>query len=219
MKTLINFYFPDRGFSLTYKLADDANLVLSKYGEFLYDHLIIFAPSVEEFGGSLSVESITEFIDGGGNVLVAGKSVLLKLLVILIKLFNWDVYFLGNSNSGDVLRELASECGVEIDEEGASVIDHLNYDVSDQGKHTLIIADTENLIKAPVIVGDGNTSPLLYQGTGLVADKENPLVLQILTASNSAYSYIPDQAIKEVWIGEWNHRKWMMSAFIYVCIC
>ncbi|KAL0268989.1 UNVERIFIED_CONTAM: hypothetical protein PYX00_010744 [Menopon gallinae] len=164
----------ERGFTLTYKAADDPTLVLSKYGEFLYEHLIIFAPSVEEFGGSLSVESITEFIDGGGNVLVAGSS-----------------------NSGDVLRELASECGVELDEEGASVIDHLNYDISDQGKHTLIISEAENLINAPIIVGDKNVPPLLYQGTGLVADKENPLVLQILTASSSAYSYIPDQPIKE----------------------
>lgn len=52
---------------LTFKSADDASLVLSKYGEFLYEHLIIFAPSVEEFGGSVSVETITEFIDGGGK--------------------------------------------------------------------------------------------------------------------------------------------------------
>lgn len=96
---------------MTFKLADDANLVLSKYGEFLYDHLIIFAPTVEEFGGALSVDAITEFIDGGGNVLVAGSSM-----------------------SGDILRELASECGFEIDEEGAAVIDHLNYDASDSGK-------------------------------------------------------------------------------------
>ena len=59
--------FAERGYSLTFKSADDANLVLSKYGEFLYAHLIIFAPSVEEFGGSLSVETITEFIDGGGK--------------------------------------------------------------------------------------------------------------------------------------------------------
>lgn len=164
----------ERGYSLTFKSADDANLVLSKYGEFLYQHLIIFAPSVEEFGGSLSVEAITEFIDGGGNVLVTGSS-----------------------SSGDVLRELASEVGFEVDEEGASVIDHLNYDVNDLGKHTLIVADAENLIDAPVITGSRNIPPLLYQGTGLVADRENPLVLQILSAQSSAYSYIPDEQIKE----------------------
>lgn len=163
----------DQGYSVTFKSADDASLVLSKYGEYLYENLIIFAPSVEEFGGSVSVEAIAEFIDGGGNVLVAGSSL-----------------------SGDILRELASECGFEIDEEGSHVIDHLNYDVSDDGKHTLIVADTKNLIDSPVIVGSRNIPPLLYKGTGLIADSRNPLVLQLLTAESSAYSYPLDKAIK-----------------------
>ena len=74
----------DMGFSLTYKSADDSSIVLKKYGAFLYDHLVLFAPSVEEFGGTLSVEGVTEFIDAGGNVLIAG-----------------------NSLTGDVLREVA----------------------------------------------------------------------------------------------------------------
>jgi len=51
------------GFELTFKVADDSGLVLKKYGEFLYDHLIIFAPTVEEFGGAISPEAITEFVD------------------------------------------------------------------------------------------------------------------------------------------------------------
>ncbi|XP_066596802.1 dolichyl-diphosphooligosaccharide--protein glycosyltransferase 48 kDa subunit [Prorops nasuta] len=164
----------DRGYVLTFKLADDANLLLSKYGEFVYQHLIIFAPTVEELGGALSVEAITDFIDGGGNVLIAGSS-----------------------QSGEVLHELASECGFEVDEEGAAVIDHMNFDISDQGQHTLIVADPANLIDAPIIVGDKNISPLLYKGTGLIADAENPLVLRLLTASRSAYSYVPDQLVKE----------------------
>ncbi|XP_046820250.1 dolichyl-diphosphooligosaccharide--protein glycosyltransferase 48 kDa subunit [Vespa crabro] len=164
----------DAGYSLIFKLADDANLQLSKYGEYLYQHLIIFAPSIEEFGGSLSVDAITDFIDGGGNVLVAGSS-----------------------QSGDALRELASECGFEIDEEGASVIDHMNYDVSDSGYHTMIVANPTNLIDASVIVGSKNIPPLLYEGTGLIADANNPLLLRLLTAANSAYSYNPNNPIKE----------------------
>ncbi|KAL7288834.1 hypothetical protein TKK_0016810 [Trichogramma kaykai] len=162
------------GYTLTFKLADDANLVLSKYGEHLYDHLIIFAPTVEEFGGSMSVETITDFIDGGGNVLVAGSS-----------------------QTGDALRDLASESGFEIDEVGTSVIDHMNYDVSDYGRHTKIVAEPSQLIDAPVIVGDRKVSPLLYQGTGLIADPDNPLVLKLLTASSSAYSYHPDKPVKD----------------------
>ncbi|XP_076651862.1 dolichyl-diphosphooligosaccharide--protein glycosyltransferase non-catalytic subunit Ost48 [Halictus rubicundus] len=164
----------DSGYTLTFKLADDANLLLTKYREYLYEHLIIFAPTVEEFGGALSVETITDFIDGGGNVLVAGSS-----------------------QSGDVLHELASECGLEIDEEGSAVIDHLNYDKSDNGYHTKIIAEPSNLIDAPVIVGNKNIQPLLYKGTGLLADTDNPLILRLLTASSSAYSYNPLNPVKD----------------------
>lgn len=169
------FSTTERGYKLTYKLADDSNLILSKYGEYLFKNLIIFAPSVEEFGGDLSVEKIAQFIDDGGNVLVAGSSA-----------------------AGDALRELALECGFEVDEEGASVIDHLNYDISDAGDHTTIVASPENLIKSSVVVGDAKkVSPLLYRGTGLLADRENPLVLQVLSADSTAYSYAPDNAIKE----------------------
>lgn len=164
----------ERGFKLTFKLADDAGLIIAKYGEYLYKNLIIFAPSVEEFGGDLSVEKLTQFVDDGGNVLVAGSD-----------------------TSGDALREFASECGFEVDEEGASVIDHLNYDISDSGDHTTILADSKNLINSPVIVGSKDVNPLLYKGTGLLADKENPLVLQLLTADSTAYSYIPENPIKE----------------------
>nr|CAG4646231.1 EOG090X05EE [Macrothrix elegans] len=164
----------DRGYTLTFKPADDSNLLLAKYGNYLYKNLIIFSPSVEEFGGSLSVEAITKFVDDGGNVLIAGSTA-----------------------TGDVLREITAECGFEIDEEGAAVIDHLNYDVKDQGKHTLIVADPANLIDAPMIVGSKKTSPFLYRGTGLISDKENPLVLEILTASSTAYSYKPDAPVEE----------------------
>ena len=118
-------------------------------------------------------QAVSEFIDNGGNVLVAG-----------------------NSQTGDILREIASECGFEADEEGNSVIDHLNFDVKDEGKHTLIVADG-GLIDTPAIVGNKPTHPLLYQGTGLIVDPTNPLVLEILTASSSAYCHNPDKAITE----------------------
>uniref|UniRef100_A0A034WTU4 Dolichyl-diphosphooligosaccharide--protein glycosyltransferase 48 kDa subunit n=1 Tax=Bactrocera dorsalis TaxID=27457 RepID=A0A034WTU4_BACDO len=164
----------ERGFKLVYKLADDSGLVLSRYGEYLYKNVIIFAPSVEEFGGDLSVEKLTEFVDDGGNVLVAASE-----------------------QSGDALREFASECGFEVDEEGASVIDHLNYDVSDVGDHTTILTSARNLIDAPIIVGAKKSAPLIYRGTGLLADKENPLVLHLLSAESTAYSYNPEQTVKE----------------------
>ena len=163
----------DAGFDLTYKVADDSGLQIKKYGQYLYEHIIVFAPSVEEFGGDLSAEAITEFIDDGGNILIAA-----------------------NSNVGEVLREVASEVGFEIDEDGTAVIDHLNYDAKDQGKHTLVVADPKNLIKSDKIVGKAS-APMLYRGVGLLVDQENPLVMEILTGSSTSYSHNPDTMIKE----------------------
>ena len=60
----------------------------------------------------------------------------------------------------------------------------------------MVVADTGNLIQSPPIVGE-KLNPLLYQGTGLVADHNNPLVIEILTASYSAYSHNPDEPITE----------------------
>ena len=60
------------------------------------------------------------------------------------------------------------------------------------------MADPANLIKSDKIVGDAKTmAPILYEGTGLIVDQENPLVLEILTASSTAYSHNPDEPITE----------------------
>uniref|UniRef100_A0AC11CHD1 Dolichyl-diphosphooligosaccharide--protein glycosyltransferase non-catalytic subunit n=1 Tax=Ovis aries TaxID=9940 RepID=A0AC11CHD1_SHEEP len=224
----------DRGFVLTFKTADDPSLSLIKYGEFLYDNLIIFSPSVEDFGGNINVETISAFIDGGGSVLVAASSDIgesgpgacgvshrfsRELGALHLETAKW-AFAAGRwgsparvgrhcsalspscasrdqSRGGDPLRELGSECGIEFDEEKTAVIDHHNYDVSDLGQHTLIVADTENLLKAPTIVGKSSLNPILFRGVGMVADPDNPLVLDILTGSSTSYSFFPDKPITQ----------------------
>ena len=46
---IVDFYLfcSDQGFVLTFKTADDTSLALIKYGEYLYDNLVLFSPSVE----------------------------------------------------------------------------------------------------------------------------------------------------------------------------
>jgi oligosaccharyltransferase complex subunit beta len=162
-----------RGHELAFRMADNANLALTRYGERLYDNLIIFAPSVEEFGGDVSVQSILQFIDDGGNVLVGASSTI-----------------------GSPLRELASDCGVEFDEEKTFVIDHLHYDVSDpDGQHTLIVAD--DLSSNKLLVGDAVGKPVLFRGVGMTFDAANPLAMTVLRGSPSSYSFFPDEKMKE----------------------
>ncbi|CAG9531793.1 unnamed protein product [Cercopithifilaria johnstoni] len=166
----------ERGHQLTIKAADDQTLALTKYDEHLYDHLIIFAPGVDEFGGTISVKAITSFIDNGGNVLVtAGTRV------------------------GDALHDLAAENGFEFDEDRTAVIDHLNYDtVLDEGDHTTIVADPSSLLSAPMIIGKTRqVNPVLFRGVALIADKTNQLRLEILSASTTAYSFNPREKVEE----------------------
>ena len=47
MLIFLYFFFTDRGFDLTFKTADDPGLKLANYGEYIYEHLVLFCPSVE----------------------------------------------------------------------------------------------------------------------------------------------------------------------------
>lgn len=66
----------------------------------------------------IKVEDVLSFVDAGHNVLLAASP-----------------------SISDNIREIASQCNIEFDEEETYVIDHSNYDVSDRdGDHTLIVA-------------------------------------------------------------------------------
>jgi len=160
----------DRGYKLTFALADDPELSLSAHGEFKYDNIIIFAPGVEEFGGAVTSSTFIEFIDRGGNLLVAT-----------------------DSSIGDPIREIASECGVEFDEDGTYVIDHTNYDLSDNsGDHTLIVSD--KISQTPILTGN-TKGKALFRGVGALVNPENPLLVSVLTGSGSSYSYSPEKPV------------------------
>ncbi|XP_012464237.1 dolichyl-diphosphooligosaccharide--protein glycosyltransferase 48 kDa subunit [Gossypium raimondii] len=158
-----------RGFDLDFKLTDDPKIALQRYGQYLYDALILFCPSVERFGGSVDVAAIINFVDSGHDLIIAA-----------------DV------NASDLIREIATECGVDFDEDpSAMVIDHTGYAVSEtEGDHTLIASD--DFIKSDVIIGSKKIeAPVLFQGIGHSLNPVNSLVLKVLSASPSAYSANP----------------------------
>lgn len=165
-----------RGFQVTFKLADDADLALSKYNEYMYDQLILFCPNVVEFGGTVTTKAVIDFVDAGGNVLVAA-----------------------NSQLSDPIKEIAGECGVEFSDEDTFVIDRFNSDVNDDGHDTLVVADNEYLINNKMIVGDKakSGSPFLYKGIGMTVDPENPLLIEVLTGSPTSYTYNPESSIAD----------------------
>lgn len=168
----------DRGYTLTFMRADAADLALTKFGEYLYDQLIFFAPSVSQLGGSVDVRKIMDFVASGRSLIVAASH-----------------------QVGDVARELAAECGIDFDDEGTFVIDHVHYDASDaQGEHTLIVAD-DFLSGAEVIFGGkAKPAPVLFRGVShaLVSADPDGLLLEVLSASSTAYSHNPHLAVGEL---------------------
>ncbi|XP_022148606.1 dolichyl-diphosphooligosaccharide--protein glycosyltransferase 48 kDa subunit isoform X1 [Momordica charantia] len=158
-----------RGFELDFKLADDPKISLQRYGHYFYDALILFSPTIDRFGGSVDLAAILDFVDSGHDLILAA-----------------------DSNASELIREIATECGVDFDEDPAAVvIDHTSYAVSEtEGDHTLIASD--NLIKSNVIVGSQKIeAPVLFQGIGHTLNPANSLVLKALSASPSAYSANP----------------------------
>ncbi|XP_047071389.1 dolichyl-diphosphooligosaccharide--protein glycosyltransferase 48 kDa subunit isoform X2 [Lolium rigidum] len=158
-----------RGLDLEFRLADDPKLSLHRYGQYLYDGLVLFAPSTPRFGGSVDQNAVLEFIDAGHDMILAA-----------------------DSSASDLIRGIATECGIEFDEDPeAMVIDHINYASTEvEGDHTLIAGD--DLIQSDVILGSKKIeAPVLFRGIGHAVNPSNSLVLKVLSASPSAYSANP----------------------------
>jgi len=174
-KIHILFFFhslQERGHQLTFKHIYDEENTLDKYGEYLYDNLVLFAPSAQDLGERINPDLVIKFVDSGRNLLVAV-----------------------NSNISEPIREIANECGVDFDEEQTAVIDHVNFDASDdQGRHTLVALSNINVI--PVITGNP-IAPILFSGVGHAASEGSRLLFRILTGAQTTFSANPTSVVTE----------------------
>eukprot|EP01113_Clastostelium_recurvatum_P002622 TRINITY_DN1110_c0_g1_i1.p1 TRINITY_DN1110_c0_g1~~TRINITY_DN1110_c0_g1_i1.p1 ORF type:complete len:432 (-),score=111.58 TRINITY_DN1110_c0_g1_i1:76-1371(-) len=148
----------ERGYSLKYQELKGSEAVkLSKFGQFEYDHVILFAPSAD-----IDSDEFIEFVDHGGNLLIGA-----------------------NSDVSDSVREVASACGIDLDDTDTIVVDHVNFEAQDyDSKHTLIIADQD--ASASLILGEAKVAPVLFRGVGAKV-RDHALNYPLLKASPSAY--------------------------------
>jgi len=154
------------GIRLRFMQATSTNVNFMKYDQAKYDHLIIFAPTIDEFGGGIKSEDVIEFIDQGHNVLIAT-----------------------NSQSGAAAADIAALVGIEVDSAPAAVIDHFSNDGSSQ------LIKASQLIDSELIVGKKTGKPVLFRGIGLAADASNSLVIPILAGNPTSYSADPAKPV------------------------
>ena len=115
------------------------------------------------FGGQLGISNVIDFINKGGNVLLATSSEI-----------------------SDAIRDLTYEFSADFDEAGTSVIDHFHSTADDP---TLIAASkfVGNDVAVPTFVREG--PPVLFRGVGHRLTSKNPLMQPILTGEKTCYSY------------------------------
>jgi oligosaccharyltransferase complex subunit beta len=173
-----SLFFSDlssRGHILSFYQTESPNLALKKYGENLYDNIVFFSPSAESFS-SISFDDISEFVQEGGNVLVAGQK-----------------------RVSDSVRDLLESFGIAVDKKDTEVIDHFeSHEGLDHSRqHTVV--QVKNAIVSPVVLGDFNAaaSPVLFKGVGHKINKDNILAVRILKGNPSTYSYFPSKSISD----------------------
>jgi oligosaccharyltransferase complex subunit beta len=165
----------ERGYVLSYSTVDEDSVAFKSFGEWNYDHLILFAPSTPELPTGLSAKTILDFIDDGRNVLVVG-----------------------GTEIGKPLRDIASDCNVEFDEEGTFVIDHFNFERQDDGQHTLLAVDPANVVASSIIFEQPIDAPILFKGIGQDIEEDSALLFSVLHGSSSSYSHNPEEPVEDL---------------------
>jgi oligosaccharyltransferase complex subunit beta len=154
-----------RDHTLTFAHPYDDHLRLIKHSQPLYDNLILFTDQMEDFGETITLDSLIQWVDDGHNLVLV-----------------WG------GNVSEPVRLLGYELGVVIGEDEEYVVDHFHVEqgrdrVEGRGDHSFIT--TTNLIDAEVMTGikDGDVTPIVWHGL--------PHTLSLSSSSTSHSLYIP----------------------------
>jgi oligosaccharyltransferase complex subunit beta len=153
----------NRGHTLTFREPKE-NPSLKHFDKYMYDNLIIFAPTAEDLGSSINLRGLLDFVDSGRNVLVGA-----------------------GTNVSGIIEDFANECGVDFDDRLSVVYDHQHVAPLDSGFHTVITASN---LQAPTIIVPPLAGPIVYEGIAHAVNPVSPLLLPLLRASSTAYSYL-----------------------------
>jgi oligosaccharyltransferase complex subunit beta len=157
------------GFELSFYRVGSEEVELDLFGDYLYDNVIMFVPSHDEFG-SLQIGNLHDFLQQGGNLLLATSPEL-----------------------SETVRSFAASCGIEFDSYGSQVIDHLSYspDQDTQLAHTAVSTSSflPNKLVLPKI--NRTPSPVVFRGVGHAVDTSSILSVPLLTGNPSSYSADP----------------------------
>ncbi|CAM9800687.1 unnamed protein product, partial [Phaeothamnion confervicola] len=163
----------ERGHEVTVRVAGEGAtpVALAKYGEYMYDNLILLAPLLNETTPGVRVSDVMGFTESGGNVIAAG-----------------DV------DMGLTVRALGALSGIEFDRPGTRVIDHFGRASLLPGAVGGVAAVTSRLLLGAYLDG-GAAKPVFYSGVGHAIESDNIQAVVVLKGSGTAYTADPSRPI------------------------
>ena len=161
------------GYELTFKMVNDMSIDFTNYGEYIYDNMIFFAPSVKEITSKsdVTIEKILKFIDDGHDLMI-----------------------FGSSDAGEFVRNLVNEFGVDFDDYSSQVKDsiYLHLDSKKINSQLLNLKDDEIILSNNIIDVSTIFKPpkgyILYKGIGMDVDPQNKYIFPILKGDKNTYS-------------------------------
>lgn len=150
------------GAELDVRCSSNSSLQLRSWDTWLYSNVIFLHPDATELGGAIDFGQFVEFVEGGGNLMLAV-----------------------DSSISEALRELASDLGVDIEPSGASVIDHFSFWPEDPSHRTVLASD---YLPSEAMWGRTPQAAVTFRGIGMSVSPDSTMANIVLHAGPAAYS-------------------------------
>lgn len=151
------------GAQLDVRRSGNSTLQLQHWDTWLYSNIILLHPNVTELGGAADIGQLLEFVEKGGNLLLAV-----------------------DSTASETTRELASELGVDIEPSGNSVVDHFDHWTGDASHHTVLAS---SFLPSKALWGSSAPqAPVIFNGIGMSVSPDSSMAKLALWAGPSSYS-------------------------------
>ena len=164
----------DMGYEIDFRMANDKDIKLTNFGEYLYDNIIFCAPTYSDTKkNEINIQNILKYIDDGHDLMI-----------------------FGSSDASKFMRELVNEFGVDFDDYDSELKDSI-YLHQDSGKtklnNQLLNLQDEEIIISKNIIGINNifnkpNGYILYKGIGMDLDPKNKYIFPILSGDKNSYS-------------------------------
>ena len=164
----------DMGYDIDFKMANDKDIKLTNFGEYLYDNIIFFAPTFSDSKkNEINIQNLLKFIDDGHDLMI-----------------------FGSSDSSKFMRELVNEFGVDYDDYDSELKDslylHQDSGIKGLNKQLLNLYDEEIIISKNIIgissIFNKPNGYILYKGIGMDLDPQNKYIFPILSGDKNSYS-------------------------------